>query len=106
MPRQPRQPPRPNKIPISDLRTEDECDAYIKAEAIYLRKHSRERYHEGHAVNASTSYICSNVILAVLKRKAQISADNRAAEIAASDPNDEPATTVFVGQDGTVGISK
>jgi hypothetical protein len=97
---------RPNKIPISDLRTEDECDAYIEAEAIFLRKHSAERHHERRAVNASTAYICASVILAVQKRKAQISADKRAAEIAASDPNDEPATTVFIGQDGTIGVSK
>ena len=32
----PGQQPRPNKIPIANLRTEDECDAYIKAEAISL----------------------------------------------------------------------
>ena len=48
----------------------------------------------------------ASFILSALKRKDKIRADARAAEIAASDPNDEPATTVFVSQDGTIGVSK
>ena len=95
---------RPNQIRISNLRTEDECDAYIKAESIWFRKHSAERH--GRPVNPVTAYMHASLILSVLKRKEQIRANDRAAEIAASNPNDESATTVFVGQDGTVGISK
>jgi hypothetical protein len=100
----PGQQPRPNKIPIANLRTEDECDAYIKAEAISLREHSARRH--GRAVNPVNSYMHASFILSALKRKDKIRADARAAEIAASDPNDEPATTVFVSQDGTIGVSK
>jgi hypothetical protein len=41
------------------------------------------------------------------KLKLIIAADERAAEIAATqDPNDEPATIVYVGQDGVMGVSK
>ena len=103
----PRQQPRPSQIPIAELRTEDECDAYIKAVALALRKHSAER--RGRPVSPITANMSAGFILSALRRKEQIRLANvnaRAAEIAASDPNDEPATTVFVGQDGTVGISK
>jgi len=107
MPRQPKQPPKPNKIPIPNLRTEDQCDAYIKAEASYLRRLSATRHREKHLVNAATVYMYASFILSVLKRKEAIRlANRRAAEIAASDPNDEPATTVVVQQDGTIGVSK
>ena len=77
----------------------------MEVDALALYNHSRLR--RGRPVSPITANMYAGWWKSTLNRLKEIRANNRAAEIAAaSDPNDEPATTVFVGQDGTVGVSK